>query len=111
MHKGLTTALAAAAIALAAAAPAGAELLPVDTGDAGDGGAGIEATVCGQGVLKECGSVTTRRCTQWVTTSAGGSISILPAGGTVSGTGSLTCGAWTETTTKIYKDRYKTKTA
>jgi hypothetical protein len=109
MHKGLTTALATAAIALAAAAaPAGAELLPVDTGD---GGGEIEATVCGQGVLKECGSVTSRRCTQWLVTSIGGSVSILPTGGTGGVNGTVSCASWTETTTKLYKDRYKTKTA
>ena len=76
----------------------------------GDAGSEIEYTVCAQGVLKECGVITSKRCTEYVVSSGGGSVGYGPGSGSLSGNASGTCISWTETTTKLYKDRYKPKT-
>lgn len=111
MHKATATLLTALALALAGAGALGAsELVPIETGD-GDSTPEIEPTVCGQGVLKECGSITSQRCTQWVVTNVSGGGSVGPSSGSVSGSGSMTCSSWTTTYTKLYKDRYKQKTS
>ena len=80
----------------------------ITEGEDGSGGE-IEYTVCAQGVLKECGEITSKRCTNFVLSSGGGSLGIGTGSGSVSGNATGTCFSWTETTTKIYKDRYKPK--
>ena len=111
MHKRILTAMAVAGVALCGAgAVGGAEVLPVEQGD-GDSMREIEFTTCGAGVLKECGSTTTQRCDQYSTSSAGGGLTIQPNGGGISGNMAKTCISMTTTTVKLYKDRYKPKTA
>lgn len=86
----------------------GEEILITEVQD-GSGGE-IEYTVCAQGVLKECGEITSKRCTNFVLSSGSGGVSYGTGSGSVTGSASGTCISWTETTTKLYKDRYKPKT-
>ena len=88
----------------------GREILITESAE-GDAGGEIEYTVCAQGVLKECGSITSKRCTEYVVSSGGGSVSYGPGSGSLSGNAAGTCISWTETTTKLYKDRYKARSS
>ena len=114
MRQGLMTAVAVAALALGGAGALRAEILPSE-GDPDGTAPEIEFTVCGQGVLKECGFIDAERCTQYATESAGGSIGgstgVSGTSGTLSGNLTNKCISYTRTFTKIYKDRYKTKPA
>ena len=112
MDKRLMTAIAVAGLALGSAgALRGAEILPTESSDDGTAPE-IELTTCGVGKLKECGSYTSKSCTQWSMTNASGSGSFSQlGGGSLSGSVSGTCVSFTEITIKLYKDQYKTKTA
>ena len=113
MRHGFLMAAAVAGLALGSAgALSGSEIGALPSTDAGgdaDAAGEIEYTVCGQGVLRECGSITSQRCTQFVPSSGGGTIGIAPGGGSISGNLSGTCISVTTTVTKLYKDRYKPK--
>lgn len=112
MDKRLMTAIAVAGLALGSAgALRGAEIVPTDSSDEGSPPE-IELTTCGMGKLKECGTVTSKSCTQWSLTGASGSGSFgTLSGGSLSGSVSGTCVSYTEVTMKLYKDQYKTKNA
>ena len=66
----------------------------------------IEYTVCGQGVLKECGKYTSKQCTQYMPSSGSGGVTYGPGSGGVTGSLSGTCISWTDVEIKLYKDRY-----
>ena len=109
MRRGLVTAFAVVGLVGGVAGVLRGEgTLPTEGGDGADGGE-IEYTVCGQGVLKECGKITQQKCTQWVPTSGGGGFTIQPTGGGLTGQLGMTCSSMTTTETKIYKDRYLPK--
>jgi hypothetical protein len=76
-----------------------------------DVSAEIEYTTCAQGVLKECGTRTEQQCTQFVPSSGSGSFGWGAGSGTVSGSVTGTCISFTTVTIKLYKDRYKPKSA
>lgn len=108
MRQRIMGAMAIAGLVLGGAGVLRGEEILTEASD-GDAGGEIEYTVCAQGVLKECGSITAKRCTQYVVSSGSGSVSYGTGSGSLSGSASGTCISWTETTTKLYKDRYKPK--
>jgi hypothetical protein len=111
MRQRMVGAMAIAGLVLGGAgALRGAELEPTDAGET-DAVTEIEYTTCAQGVLRECGTRTEQQCTQFVPSSGGGSISFAPGSGSLSGNVTGTCISFTTVTVKLYKDRYKAKTA
>lgn len=96
MRQGTMAAI-AAALTIASAGALGASGGPQLT-DTPDGGT-VWPTACGQGVLTECGSVTTRTCTSWKTTYG---VSASMTGGGFTATSQ--CEQWVEKTQKLYKD-------
>lgn len=109
MRQRMMGAMAIAGLVLGGAGVLRGEEMPVMEGADGEEAREIEYTVCAQGVLKECGSITSKRCTQYVVSSGSGTVSYGTGSGSVSGSAEGTCISWTETTTKLYKDRYKPK--
>ena len=109
MRKRMVGAMAVAGLVLGGAGALRAELVPTEV-EEGSAPPEIEYTVCAQGVLKECGEIISKRCTQFVLSSGGGSLGFGTGSGSVSGNAAGTCISWTEVTTTIYKDRYKPKT-
>lgn len=103
MQHRMRAALVAAILAVGSAGAVGATDGPQLSASDGDPSEVIP-TLCGQGMLTECGSRTTKKCLEWkYMPTVGGSLSPGGGGGTLGYT--ATCALWEEVTMKLYKDR------